>query len=75
MLHEVQPQRNRSLRQRAEGQRWRQRSHLLPRRQGREGSLHKAICTEEKDATVEGKVVEKDKKKYIENPKVTFAKK
>jgi len=42
---------------------------------GAKAPYHKAICTEEKDATVEGKVVEKDKKKHIENPKVTFAKK
>jgi Family of unknown function (DUF6370) len=32
---------------------------------------HGKVCKEDKDATVEGKVVEKDKKKHIESPKVT----
>jgi hypothetical protein len=32
---------------------------------------HKKVCKEEKDATVEGKVTEKDKKMHVESPKVT----
>lgn len=39
---------------------------------GAKESYHGKICKEEKDATVEGKVVEKDKKKYIEKAKVEF---
>lgn len=33
---------------------------------------HGKVCKEDKDVTVEGKVVEKDKKKHIEKPKVEF---
>jgi hypothetical protein len=33
---------------------------------------HGKCCKADVDATVEGKVVEKDKKKYIDNPKVTI---
>lgn len=35
---------------------------------------HGKCCQEPVDAVVEGKVVEKDKKKYIEEPKVTIKK-
>ena len=35
-------------------------------------AYHSKVCKEDKDATVEGKVVEKDGKKHIEDPKVTI---
>jgi Family of unknown function (DUF6370) len=38
---------------------------------GAKEAYHKKVCTEEKDATVEGKVEEKDGKKMIKSPKVT----
>ncbi|MCS7020583.1 MAG: DUF6370 family protein [Gemmataceae bacterium] len=40
---------------------------------GRE-PYHGSVCTEDKPATVTGKVVEKDKKLYIEAPKVEVQK-
>ncbi|QEL16567.1 DUF6370 family protein [Limnoglobus roseus] len=33
---------------------------------------HGKVCKEDHDATVEGKVVEKDKKHHVESPKVTL---
>ncbi len=38
--------------------------------QGGKEKYHGKVCKEDKDAVVEGKVVEKDKKKHIESPKV-----
>ncbi len=38
---------------------------------GGKEAYHGKVCKEDKDATVEGKVVEKDGKKHIESPKVT----
>ncbi len=41
---------------------------------GAKADYHAEICQEPKDATVTGKVVEKDGKKMIEDPKVEFKK-
>jgi hypothetical protein len=37
---------------------------------GGKEKYHSKVCTEEKDATVSGKIVEKDGKKHIDEPKV-----
>jgi hypothetical protein len=42
---------------------------------GGEEKYHGKCCRADVDAIVTGKVVDKDKKKYIENPKVEFPKK
>jgi hypothetical protein len=41
---------------------------------GGKESYHKEVCTEEKAATVTGKVSEKEGKKYIDEAKVEFKK-
>jgi hypothetical protein len=42
---------------------------------GAKEDYHGKICTDEAEGTVEGKIVEKDGKKWIEEPKVEFKKK
>jgi hypothetical protein len=41
---------------------------------GKDEKYHSQVCTEDKDAKVTGKIVEKDKKKWIEEPKVEIKK-
>ena len=41
---------------------------------GAKEKYHATVCTEEAEGTVEGKVVEKDGKKWVEEPKVEFKK-
>ena len=44
-------------------------TYYLDDKGGKE-KYHGQVCTEDKEAKVTGKVVEKDKKHYIDNPKV-----
>ncbi|MGL4420786.1 MAG: hypothetical protein ACRCZF_09000 [Gemmataceae bacterium] len=41
---------------------------------GAKEKYHATVCSDEAEGTVEGKVVEKDGKKFIEEPKVEFKK-